>query len=32
LKLEVHVVAAANDKLLALVLCFLSRNRFANHA
>jgi hypothetical protein len=30
--MEVHVVAAANDKLQALVHCFLSRNRFANHA
>jgi hypothetical protein len=32
LKVVVLVVAAANDKLQALVHYFLSRNRFANHA
>jgi hypothetical protein len=30
LKLEVLVVAAANDNLQALAHCFLSRSHFAN--
>jgi hypothetical protein len=32
LKLEVHVVAAANDKQQALARYFLSRSHFVNRA